>query len=574
MKSPNAFSVKAVGQEKARLSQLEKVAARSNLKVMKQLNVGRDDFAILSLDVATDSVSQAVARLSQDPTVDSVQPDFIYRISATVPNDPSYSKLWGLKNTAQTILSEHASQSLYTGGNPGTSGRDMSLETAWDRTTDCSAVVVAVIDTGIKLDHEDLEDNLWPSMTSQNGYDFYNSDTDPTDDEGHGTHVAGTIGARGNNAIGTSGVCWRVQLMAIKALGADGSGSTSTIIQGVNYAVANGAQIINMSLGGGGFDSAFQSAINAAGAAGVLVVVAAGNDGRNNSTSPTYPCNFTTANLICVGAVDQQFSMASFSNYSTTHVDIGAPGTNIWSSAINGFQSSLSIPLDPADWTLTNAGFGITGGYLQTPANWNGTTNSYLANADDTAFTTSSFDMSGTNGGSAIVKLRGASQSSFDFLNFYAVASDGNPTTHPNGVLVDSISGSSGGALATLPFDLSTCAGEADCSIAFNFTSNATTQNFGFRIESVEIDRTTSSTRGLESLNGTSMAAPHVAGLAALIKANNPLFTATDIKNAILNTGTRMTPLVSRFGKGSVVNAAAAVNYVDAPTGITATVLP
>jgi thermitase len=568
MKAPDAASVQQFGSEKSRMSEIEKLSNRSALAIKKHIPLGKDDYALLSLDESTDDVESAIARLQSDPSVESVQPDFIYT-KTMVPNDTNYGQLWGLKNSAQTIVADHATQSLYTTGNPGTAGRDMGLETAWDKVTDCSSVVVAVIDTGMKMTHNDLKDNLWSNLGGDHGYDFVNSDTDPTDDEGHGTHVAGTIGARGNNALGTTGVCWRVQLMAVKVLDSTGSGSTSNVIAGVQYAVANGAKIINMSLGGSSFDTAYLNAVNAAGAAGVLVVVAAGNSGTNVNVSPSYPCSFATANLICVGAVDQKFAIASFSNYSTTSVDIGAPGTNVLSSARSLWGVTQTLSLAPGAWTSNNANFAATTTYLQNPAGWNGVTE-YAADADDQTYST--FNMSGTVSGLMYFKLRGASESGLDLLSFYVAAGAGDPILPGN--LVDQISGTSNGLLASEIFEIPACANQVNCTVGLRLTSNATVQNIGFRIESIQVDTLVGSNNGTDSLNGTSMASPHIAGLAALVKAYNPLFTAADIKNAILTTGTKMSALSAKFATGAVANAPNALKYVDPPTGVSAAVAP
>jgi serine protease len=207
---------------------------------------------------------------------------------------------------------------------------------------------VAVIDTGIDYTHPDLADNIWVNedeipgnridddkngyVDDVHGYDFVNNDGDPMDDHFHGTHVAGTIGAVGNNGIGISGVNWSVQIMALKFLDAGGGGFTSDAISALNYAVANGAIASNNSWGGGGFSAAFQTAIQNAASKGHIFVAAAGNDGWNTDHDPFYPSGYNVDNIVSVGATDFRDELAYFSNYGVTSVDLTAPGVGIYST--------------------------------------------------------------------------------------------------------------------------------------------------------------------------------------------------------------------------------------------------
>lgn len=339
--------------------------------------------------------AQSVAALyAADPRIEYAQPNYIYRTMATVPNDPDYGKLWGLKNIGQIIASP-----VYSTNNPGTAGFDMNAEAAWDLHTDCRGVVVAVIDTGINYTHEDLVANMWDGSGAgypNHGYDFVDNDNDPiaSDGESHGTHVAGTIAAVGNNGTGTTGVCWQAEIMSVRVLGAGGSGSTADIAEGVDFAVAQGARVINMSLGGGSFDQTFSDAIADARTAGVVVVAAAGNGGAdgvgdNNDVTPQYPCSYTHDNIICVAALDQSYQLASFSNYGAVSVDVGAPGVNV-QSAVAGDSTSDNF----SSWTRASAWAIATGIYctetsLVTPLDYCSNSNSaYANNATDTAYRT------------------------------------------------------------------------------------------------------------------------------------------------------------------------------------------
>jgi serine protease len=274
----------------------------------------------------------ALLAFKRDPNVQFVEPDYRVSLQQT-PNDPDFGNLWGLDNTGQT---------------GGTADADIDAPEAWDVTTGSHDTIVAVIDTGVDYTHPDLAANIWTNqgeipgngidddgngyVDDIHGYDFVNHDGDPMDDHFHGTHVAGTIGAVGDDGQGIAGVNWHVQIMALKFLDASGGGYSSDAIAALNYAVANGAVVSNNSWGGGGFSAAFQTAIQNARAKGHIFVAAAGNDGANNDASPFYPASYNVDNVISVAATDQTDSLAYFSNYGTSSVDLAAPGVNIYST--------------------------------------------------------------------------------------------------------------------------------------------------------------------------------------------------------------------------------------------------
>jgi subtilisin family serine protease len=284
-------------------------------------------------------VDQAIKALQALPFVVYAEPDFVVHTSTT-PNDQYFNLLWGMRNTGQTVNSD-----------PGTAGADINAPGAWSGNysfpTGDSNFVIAVIDTGIQRTHPDLAANMWINAgeipgngidDDGNGYiddvygwNFYDNNNNPDDSGGHGTHVAGTIGAVGNNSIGVVGVNWQCQLMALKFIGRRG-GYTSDAIRALNYAVANGAKVSNNSWGGGAYSQALDDSINSAGIAGHLFVAAAGNDSRNSDATPSYPGSYTLDNIISVAATNNDDGLASFSNYGATSVDIGAPGVMIAST--------------------------------------------------------------------------------------------------------------------------------------------------------------------------------------------------------------------------------------------------
>lgn len=282
------------------------------------------------------------------PGVVYAEPNYQLSIAAT-PNDPDFESLWGLNNTGQT---------------GGTVDADIDAAEAWDITTGDHNTVVAVVDTGVDYLHPDLAANIWINpgeiagdgidndgngfIDDVHGYDFVSNDGDPMDDHSHGTHVAGTIGAVANNGIGITGVAWDVQIMAVKFLNSQGSGSTSAAVNAIEYAVDNGATISNHSWGfNGSYSQALSDAIQYAQSADHIVVAAAGNGGPDrvgddNDSVPFFPGNFPQDNLISVSATDHNDNLATFSNYGLTQVDLGAPGVSVYSTTPNNTYSTFN----------------------------------------------------------------------------------------------------------------------------------------------------------------------------------------------------------------------------------------
>ena len=281
------------------------------------------------------------------PDVLYAEPDYVVHFTAA-PNDPDFDSLWGLNNLGQT---------------GGTLDADIDAAEAWNITTGSGQRIVAVIDTGVDYRHEDLAANMWINLgeipgdgidndgngfiDDIHGYDFANNDGDPLDDNNHGTHVAGTIGAVGNNGIGVTGVNWNVQIMALKFLQADGTGTISDAIEALDYAVENGASISNNSWGFNGAPSqALHDAVAAARSQDHIFVAAAGNGnffgfGVDNDVSPFWPSNIPLDNVVSVAALDDNDQRAIFSNFGATTVDVGAPGVSILSTTIGDTYSTF-----------------------------------------------------------------------------------------------------------------------------------------------------------------------------------------------------------------------------------------
>ncbi len=224
---------------------------------------------------------------------------------------------------------------------------------AWTKTQGNANVVIAVIDTGVDYEHSDIVKNIWTNpdeipgngrdddrngfVDDANGWDFAEEDNTPSDPHGHGTHVAGTIGAVGNNELGISGVMWNVKIMPIRYLDSAARGDMVGAVRSIEYAILNGAHIINASWGGDEFSLLLRDVIMTAHEEGVIFVAAAGNDdGSNNDGAPTYPASYDLPNIISVAATGQDGLLADFSNVGPTSVDLAAPGVDIISLNAHG----------------------------------------------------------------------------------------------------------------------------------------------------------------------------------------------------------------------------------------------
>ncbi len=287
-------------------------------------------------------------QVKTDPAIRLMTLNGIYHASKA-PNDPKFSSLWGLKNRGQADPA----------GQKGSSGLDIGAEKAWNITTGNPAMIVAVIDTGVDVTHQDLNGNLWVNAVEKkgrsgldddrngfiddiHGYDFVHNKGKVIDDDGHGTHCAGTIGATGNNKIGVVGVNWSVKIMGVKFLDKNGSGTDADGIKAIEYAAANGAKIISASWGGPEANPLMEQTIQNLKAKGILFITAAGNESADNDTTPAFPANVNSDNVISVAAVDNRGNLADFSNRGGTTVHLAAPGVNIFSLAPKNKYATMS----------------------------------------------------------------------------------------------------------------------------------------------------------------------------------------------------------------------------------------
>lgn len=323
---------------------IQKKIAFPKSRISKK-NTGKNQSVIRIKLPKNKTVAQAIAEAKSKGL--RVEPNYRVRITS-VPNDELFKYMWSLQNTGQT---------------GGTANADIDATSAWNITTGSDDVIIAIIDTGIDYNHPDLAANIWTNpgeiagngldddhngyIDDVHGYDFctyggHSRDSDPMDEHGHGSHVSGTIGAVSNNSAGVTGINWHCKLMSCRFLDEKGYGNTADAIDAINYAVANGAKVLNNSWGGDGYSSSLAAAITNARDNGVLFVAAAGNAGADNDNSDNYPSNYQIDNIIAVAATDDDDALASFSNYGKSTVHLGSPGVNILSTYISNQYAYMS----------------------------------------------------------------------------------------------------------------------------------------------------------------------------------------------------------------------------------------
>ncbi|HKQ50422.1 MAG TPA: S8 family serine peptidase [Phycisphaerae bacterium] len=501
-----------------------------------------------------------------DARIVAVEPNYVVRI-LTTPNDPRFSEMWSLSNTGQT---------------GGVSDADIDAPEAWDITTGSTPAIVAVVDTGIDYLHPDLVDNMWKNpgetgggketngidddgngyVDDVHGYDFFQNDSDPSDAHSHGTHVAGTIGAHGNNGLGVTGVNWQCRLMACRFLNAGGSGSTADAIEAINYAVANGAKVLNNSWGGGGYSASLEAAIANARDQGVLFVAAAGNAASDIDTVPTYPASYNVSNIIAVAATTNTDSLASFSNFGDLSVHLGAPGVSVLSSIPN-YATLFSEDFQGVSPPTIGSSFVMDG-----PANRWGTVQNNIGFAGNKAargdWANASPYLGGSEGSivTTTMDTRGLRGLALQFSYRYQIGStDALSADVWDGTTWRTVFTRNSSNLQSFYYftriDIPESYRNAAMKVRFRWMTDLSDNNYyGAEIDDVRVVCMGSNYANSYSLfSGTSMACPHVAGVAALAWGNNPGLSLASLKDRIVATGDAIPALAGKTISGRRLNA-------------------
>jgi subtilisin family serine protease len=556
------------------------------------------NLSLVKIDSA-DTITKKINELKNDPNVEYAEPNYKKTITSISINDTYKDSLWGLDNFGQSV-----------NGVIGTTDKDIDAPEAWNINEGTNGeIVVAVLDTGVAYNHPDLISNMWDGTNCKDfkgiflgscahGYDFEDEDKYPLPTSSyHGTHIAGTIAATKNNSTGVAGVAPNAKIMAIKM-----RMDIASEIKSIDFAIQNGAKIINASYGGVDFSQSEYDAINRFKNVGGIFVAAAGNGGYdsigdNNDSIHYYPSDYDLDNIISVAATDQNDGLATFSNYGLSSVDVGAPGTNIYSTIsssstiANESFSSVVVPALPNNWSKTDnwGTYDLSGSWgkvLYGDLNYP----TYVGNANSTV--TSPIYNLGSSGGtldfwaSCDTEYVDNGWSDYMQLEYSADGINFMPADNPlfpgsefrwDEAELDYLNGDnnpSGNAIfhfenIAIPNEYST----DSFRYRFRWVTNETDNTYdGCFVDDIRITQySDGSDETYAFAQGTSMATPQVSGLAALIKGYNTNLNYKQVRDIILGSGDDIVSLHGKTTSGKRINAynalliADPVNFIDTP---------
>ncbi|MGZ5310974.1 MAG: S8 family serine peptidase [Solirubrobacterales bacterium] len=528
------------------------LARELGAKVVDRVAAGTSPVALVRLPGSL-GVSQADRAFEALAEVRRAEPNAVRRI-ALEPQDPFYvsGALWGLSNESDA---------------------DIDAPGAWGLATGDPDVTVAVIDTGASIDHPDLEANIWADPVEAlngidddldaiaddvHGYDFVNDDVHPDDDQGHGTHVAGTIGAVGDNGVGITGVNWDVGLMPLKAGDEEGELALFDVLEAMEYAVAHGARVVNASYVSAVFSPSERDAIAAA--PNVLFVAAAGNTGDDNDSSPIYPCGYDLPNVICVAATNQVDALSTFSsggsNFGKASVDLAAPGSGIVSAQrvanyapplfSDDFEAGLAnwTPDPLSAWAAAAEAPFATGQHLSDSPGGD-----YAPDGDLSVQLTVPLDLSGGDACRARFKL--AHEIAAGDRLWLEASTDATPSSW---VPLGTWSGSRP-VPAEESVKLLGHSREASVYLRFRLVSDSSANADGVHVDDFAVECADMPGLLYSARSGTSMAVPHVAGTAALLLDRFPSYTTAQLRSALLENTDRIPSLHCKVASGGRLNA-------------------
>jgi subtilisin family serine protease len=574
-------------------SDVAKKAAALDGAIKRSLGMG--ETYTLKVPKGTDTTALA-ERLNARSDVLWAEPNAKMELMAA-PNDPRFGEMWGLHNTGQVIR-----------GLTGIADVDADLPEAWNLTTG-GDTVVAVVDSGVAMTHPDLAPNIWNNpgeagdkktngvdddkngrIDDWRGWDFFSNDNDATDLNGHGTHVAGTIGAVGNNGIGITGVNWNVKIMPLRIGNKDRldpAVNLDAAAAAMNYAGTNGAKVVNGSFGGGNTNQALEDAIAAN--PNTLFVFAAGNSSSDNDKTPSYPCNYNRPNIICVAAMNNQAGISNFSNFGVKSVDIAAPGGAILSTAPFTFQidEPFETPLagrwdklpDTNGWGLVPTPSGEATkvlGYNNgqgVPGNTTAQVRSQQIDLTTCANPVLEFAVG--------IDFNDWSGNAFDGQSDSLIVVLSEKQTLDGEAYVLDAAGQRPYSPAPLTYDLTKVGADQNGQNGKNYAgkkpylwfevrTDGDSQNAGIgpRIDDVKVSCEPNVLQGTEYqyLDGTSMASPMVAGAAALVASQYPAGNMEYIRGAILSSAVSMPALQNKVTTGGRLDVLAALDSIP-PSG-------